>query len=53
MKFGMNELSNAIFHGYKIGNELILINGIFTFLGLWFISKKSNTAETELELRPA
>jgi len=52
MKFGIDELSAAVFHGYKIGNELILINGIFTFLGLWFISKKADAAEAELELRP-
>ena len=43
MKLGLNNLSNAAFNGYKIGNELILINGIFTFLGLLMISKKSAT----------
>ena len=37
---GLKSISENIFSGYKIGNELILINGIFTFLGLWFISKK-------------
>jgi Na+/proline symporter len=26
--------------GYKIGVELLLINGLFTFIGLWSISKK-------------
>jgi len=26
--------------GYKFGYELLLINGLFTFLGLWIISKK-------------
>ena len=29
------------FGGYQIGIELLLINGILTFLGLWAISKKS------------
>ena len=38
---GLNSISKNIFNGYKIGNELILINGILTFLGLWFISSKS------------
>jgi len=38
---GLTEISKTIFHGYKIGNELILINGIFTFLGLFIISKKN------------
>ncbi len=38
---GLTEISKTIFHGYKIGNELILINGIFTFLGLFIISQKN------------
>ncbi len=41
MTFGLSDLSQKIFKGYRIGNELILINGIFTFLGLLMISKKS------------
>lgn len=45
---GLQSLSDSIFNGYKIGNELILINGIFTFLGLWFISKKPAAANTLL-----
>lgn len=36
----MENISAAVFHGYKIGYELILINGILTFLGLFMISKK-------------
>jgi SSS family transporter len=36
----------GLFNGYRIGNELILINGILTFIGLWFISRK---AEPEVE----
>ncbi len=39
---GLNDLSASIFHGYKIGNELILINGLITFIGLFLISKKAN-----------
>lgn len=34
-------LSDSIFHGYKIGIELLIINGIFTFLLLIFFSKKN------------
>jgi Na+/proline symporter len=41
VSLGLNNLSNSIFHGYKIGYELILINGIFTFLGLWMISREA------------
>jgi Na+/proline symporter len=37
---GLSDLSLSIFHGYKIGNELILINGMITFVGLLIISKK-------------
>jgi Na+/proline symporter len=44
VQLGLQSLSQSIFHGYKIGNELILINGIFTFLGLYAISDKSDVA---------
>lgn len=30
-------------NGYKIGIELLVINGLFTFLGLWMISHKPDT----------
>ncbi|MBK6635533.1 MAG: sodium:solute symporter [Chitinophagaceae bacterium] len=40
LTLGLRSLSESIFHGYKIGNELILINGLFTFAGLLLISKK-------------
>lgn len=53
MKFGIDNLSATVFNGYKIGNELILINGIFTFIGLWLISKKADAGNTTLESRPA
>ncbi|HEX4875736.1 MAG TPA: sodium:solute symporter [Chitinophagaceae bacterium] len=42
LKLGLDSLSKAVFNGYKIGNELILINGIFTFTGLWLISHKGS-----------
>jgi Na+/proline symporter len=51
VSLGMGNVSTSLFHGYKIGNELILINGILTFLGLWFISDKPG--ETANELQPA
>ncbi len=41
---GLQNISKTIFGGYKIGNELILINGILTFLGLWMISNKTKPA---------
>jgi len=49
VSLGLQNLSTSIFNGYKIGNELILINGIFTFLGLWLISTKSETHKTQLQ----
>lgn len=47
MQFGLTELSKSIFKGYKIGNELILLNGILTFLGLLMISKKPTIEQTK------
>jgi SSS family transporter len=36
----LNQFAPAIFNGYRIGIELLLINGIITYLGLLIISKK-------------
>jgi len=52
MKLGLDSLSATIFNGYKIGNELILINGIITFIGLWFISRKAIPQEMALKMQP-
>jgi hypothetical protein len=38
---GIDKLSTLIFCGYKIGYELIIINGLITFLLLSLIKKKS------------
>ncbi len=46
LQLAMQGISDSIFNGYKIGNELILINGLITFLGLLIISKKSTTHTT-------
>lgn len=43
---GLESISKSLFNGYKIGNELILINGVLTFLGLWFISKPASSYKT-------
>jgi Na+/proline symporter len=53
MKLGLDSLSAATFNGYKIGNELILINGIITFIGLWFISRRATEQEMNLKMQPA
>lgn len=39
VSLGLQTISDSIFNGYKVGNELILINGLLTFAGLWMISK--------------
>lgn len=49
VSLGLQAISEKIFNGYKIGNELILINGILTFLGLWMISKRNSLVNTELQ----
>ncbi|MBL7931018.1 MAG: hypothetical protein JNL60_03895, partial [Bacteroidia bacterium] len=41
-ELGLSGLSQSLFNGYKIGNELILLNGVLTFLGLYMISGKSD-----------
>ena len=46
VSLGLGSLSESIFQGYKIGNELILINGLLTFAGLWLISKKGDSKTT-------
>ena len=52
ISLGLKPMSDFIFSGYKIGNELILINGIFTFMGLYFISlKPSNDLKVENKLQ--
>ena len=45
---GLSGISKSIFNDYKIGNELILINGVFTFLGLLMISKKGQEQPNSL-----
>jgi len=40
VQLGLQSISESIFNGYVIGNELILINGLITFIGLLIISKK-------------
>jgi Na+/proline symporter len=42
VSLGLKSISESIFGGYKIGTELILINGLFTFAGLFFISRKQD-----------
>jgi Na+/proline symporter len=40
--------SEKYFGGYKIGIEILIINGLITFIGLWIISHRSTTAKDNL-----
>ncbi len=42
LSYLISRYSVDIFGGYQIGIELLVINGLFTFLGLWLISTKSD-----------
>ncbi len=42
--FFLDKFQKNIFGSFEIGLELIIINGLITFLGLWLISKKSVSA---------
>ena len=44
--FILNKNSETWFWGYKFGNELLILNGILTFIGLSIISKKSSDLTT-------
>ncbi len=35
----LNEFSKELFNGYKFGFEMLIVNGLFTFIGLLIISK--------------
>lgn len=40
ISFFLNQNSEAWFNGYQIGFELLPINGLLTFIGLWMFSHK-------------
>lgn len=37
----LKSLSSAIFNGFKLGIEILILNGLITFAGIWAISKKA------------
>lgn len=41
----LNANSVTWFHGYQFGFELLILNGLLTFLGLWLIRRKHPAAE--------
>jgi hypothetical protein len=39
--------AERLFGGYKISIEILIINGLITFMGLWLVSKRQEeTLET-------
>jgi hypothetical protein len=44
----LKAFSMTVFGGFKIGIELLIINGLLTFAGLWLISRKGGTSEMNL-----
>lgn len=40
LTFIINRFSSEIFWGYNFGFELLLVNGLFTYLGLWAIRRR-------------
>ena len=47
----LSKNSELLLGGYKIGIELLIVNGLITFLGLWLISQsgKSKAASSEIK----
>jgi len=43
LSFIIGNIPSENLGGYVIGYELLIINGILTFIGLWFISEKSTS----------
>jgi Na+/proline symporter len=43
LKLGLDSFSAGLFHGYKIGPELIIINGLIVFAALQMFSDKPKT----------
>jgi len=39
--YWLDKKSTELFNGYNFGYELLIVNGLLTFLGLWIISKKA------------
>lgn len=39
----LSSIAPLWFAGYKIGIEILIINGLFTFIGLWMISKSKQS----------
>ena len=43
--FVLSEYSVVLFNGYKFGFELLILNGMITFMGLWILSGRQDMLE--------
>ena len=46
--FFIDKYSTALFNGYVFAEELIIVNGLLTFIGLLVVSKKKTTEQIKL-----
>ena len=45
LSFGLDYYSEELLGGFKFGFFILLVNGLFTFVGLWLISKPASAKE--------
>jgi len=43
----INKMTPVMFNGYKMGYELLIINGLLTFIGLWILREKKIIGATQ------
>lgn len=46
--FFISKYSTVLFNGYVFAEELIIVNGLLTFMGLWIMSRKKTSEEINL-----
>jgi SSS family transporter len=45
ISYFLSRNSPELFHGYKIGIEILIINGLITFAGLWTVSRRPTAGQ--------
>ncbi len=49
--YSLDVFSKELFKGYIFGNEILIVNGILTFVGLWLISHKEKSPAESADFR--
>lgn len=49
--FFLKQYSEQWLGGYRFGNELLIVNGLLTYTGLWLFSRKSGPAGAAADMR--